>query len=202
MTKARLESFSDGVFAISVTLLVLNIHIPGTEAKTNADLVKAIRNSWPNELTYIFSFLVVGVFWVAHQRIFAYLRYVNHFILWANIFYLMSIAIMPFPAAVLAMHPLFPSAIVLYCGVLFLCASEHYIFLLYIHRHAWLREPSYNPGENRWTLAVAGVGPLCYLLAAICSGFCPLASFCFIVVALFFYIVVVYFLTKRRPTEK
>lgn len=202
MTNNRLEAFSDGVFAISITLLVLNIHIPGAEVKTNAQLLQALKEDWPNILTYVFSFLVIGVFWVAHQRIFSFIRQLNHFLLWANVFYLLTVAMMPFPAATLAMHPLFPSAIVLYCGVLFLCASQHFLLLYYIHRHAEYREPAYTAAEYRRHMAISTVGPACYLGGALFSGVSPLISFCFIVGALIFYIVVVAYLLPGKPAHR
>ena len=194
MTKDRLEAFSDGVFAISITLLVLNIRIPGVEVRTDGQLRQALKAAWPNLLTFVFSFLVVGVFWVAHQRICFYIRVVNHYILWANIFYLLTIALIPFPAATLATHPLFPSAIILYCGLLFLCAAQHFIFLFYIHRHPVFRAPEYTERAHRVAVRISGVGPVCYLCAAVFSFVNPLISFCFILAALLFYIVFIHYL--------
>ncbi|HTJ10517.1 MAG TPA: TMEM175 family protein [Dinghuibacter sp.] len=63
MNKGRLEAFSDGVFAITITLLVLSIRIPGTEVASDKALQTALKDAWPNLLTFLFSFLVVGIFW-------------------------------------------------------------------------------------------------------------------------------------------
>lgn len=200
MTKNRLEAFSDGVFSISITLLVLSIRVPGKEVETNRQLIRALKDSWPNVVTFVFSFLVVGVFWVAHHRIFAYIKKVNHFILWANIFYLMMIALIPFPVAILAQHPFFPSAIILYCFVLFLCGSHHFIFLLYINRNRAYMEGTVTSAEFRKVLGVAAVGPVCYLAGGVFSLVSPAISFGFILAALLFYIVVVYYLVRGKVT--
>lgn len=205
MTKNRLEAFSDGVFSISITLLVLNIKIPGKEVQTNGQLIGALRHTLPDVLTFAFSFLVVGVFWVAHHRVFSYIKQINHFIMWANICYLMTIAVMPFPAAILAQHPFFPSAIILYCLVLFLCASQHFLFLLYINRNKTYMEDILTGKEFRHALYMASVGPLCYIGAAFFSLVSPIISFCFILSALIFYIVIVYYLLrvwKNKATDR
>jgi uncharacterized membrane protein len=196
MNKNRLEAFADGVFAISITLLVLNIRIPGAEVHTNAELIQTLKKAWPNILTYIFTFLVVGVFWVAHLRICFFIKKVSHFLLWSNIFYLMTVAFIPFPAAILAAHHLFPSAIILYCGVLFFCGAEHMVTLLYLRRNPEYAEAAIMSEEYDRLLVLASVGPGCYLTAALLSLISPLVSFFFILVPLVFYIMMI---THLRP---
>lgn len=202
MNKGRLEAFSDGVFAIAITLLVLSIRIPGAEVASDKALQGALRDAWPNLLTFVFSFLVVGIFWVAHVRIFSYIAGVNHFILWANIFYLLTVALIPFPAAVLATHPFFPTAIIFYCGVLFLCAAQHFLLLSYVERHDEIREKKYTTQVHRQSMMMAVVGPACYLLGAVLSLVSPIASFCCILAAILFYVVVLFFLLPGRVTRK
>jgi uncharacterized membrane protein len=201
MTKHRVEAFSDGVFAISITLLVLNIRIPGAEVHDNAQLIRALRDALPNVLTFVFSFLVIGVFWVAHHRIFNFVKEVNHVILWSNIGYLLTVALMPFPAAILAQHPFLPAAIMLYCLLLFLCASQHLIFLLYMRGHPEIAEKSFTKARFRQFLYLAIVGPVCYIGAAFLSLVNPIISFCLILLALIFYIIIVQYLTviRRSP---
>lgn len=188
MTKNRLEAFSDGVFSIAITLLVLNIKLPETEAASDKQLLSQLNLALPNIVTFIFSFLVVGVFWVAHHRIFAFIKHVDHYLLWSNIFYLMTIAIIPFPASVLARHPFFSASIIFYSCILFLCASQHFFFLRYIYRNEHLREGSFTNATYKRALKTASIGPGCYLLAIIFSFVHPLISFCFILAALIFYI--------------
>jgi len=105
MNKARLEAFSDGVFSISITLLVLDIKVPNFDSLGNEQLNRALVQALPNILTFVFTFLVVGIFWIAHHRIFTLVKAVNSSLLWINIFYLMLAAIIPFPASILAKHP-------------------------------------------------------------------------------------------------
>src|SRR6201986_1262736 len=122
MTKNRLESFSDGVFAVVITLLIFNVKIPVEKniPITNQQLWRELLDAWPHVLTFIFTFLIVGMFWVAHHRIFTYVKAVDPKLLWINILYLMFIVLLPFPASILATHPLLQVSIWLYCCTLLL----------------------------------------------------------------------------------
>lgn len=196
MTRSRLEAFSDGVFSISITLLVLDIKIPSTVG-SNQELVSSLKQVAPNILAFVFSFLVVGVFWVAHHRIFHFIKKVDHVILWSNVFYLMSVAFIPFPTSILAAHPFFPTAIVLYSLVLFLCAIQHFWLLRYIYKHPEYKEDELNKQAYKESLLLAAVGPVCYALAAVFSFVSPVISFILILLALVFYIVIVFYILKK-----
>lgn len=100
MTKIRLEAFSDGVFAIVITLLVLDIKTPQTDVTSNQELNALLKQAIPNFLTFVFTFLVVSVFWVAHHRIFNFIKAIGNYLLWVNVFYLMIVAIIPFSASI------------------------------------------------------------------------------------------------------
>ncbi len=102
MNKNRLEAFSDGVFAIAITLLVLNVKVPNKQNITNAELNNILAASTNQLLSFGFSFLIIGVFWVAHHRIFSFAKVVDTTLIWLNIIYLMFIATIPFPASILA----------------------------------------------------------------------------------------------------
>ena len=78
---SRTEAFSDGVFAIAVTLLVLDLHVP--ESAMN-DLLHGIVHQWPNYLAYATSFITIGGIWLAHHAIFRRLRYVNTQVMWSE----------------------------------------------------------------------------------------------------------------------
>ena len=74
MSSNRLEAFSDGVFAIAITLLVLAIRVPDiSKGKQAEQLPGALIGLWPSIATYALSFIVVGAYWIAHQRIFHYI---------------------------------------------------------------------------------------------------------------------------------
>jgi uncharacterized membrane protein len=94
----RLETFADGVFAIAITLLVLAIRLPTPDE----DLADALRTQWPEFVAYLVSFLTIGIMWVQHHRLFTLIRRSNPTFAMINVVFLMFIAFIPFPTAVLA----------------------------------------------------------------------------------------------------
>jgi uncharacterized membrane protein len=96
----RLEAFSDGVFAIAITLLIIEIHVPAREhAET---LGHELLRIWPSYLGYLTSFLTIGVMWINHHYVFELIAQVDRTMLLLNTLLLMLIAFVPFPTAVLA----------------------------------------------------------------------------------------------------
>jgi TMEM175 potassium channel family protein len=96
---SRVEAFSDGVFAIAITLLVLDIRI---EPSDYDDLRTALLDEWPAYLAYVTSFLTVGSVWLAHHNLFTRLRFVDPVLLRLNLLLLLATAFLPFPTGVLA----------------------------------------------------------------------------------------------------
>ena len=102
---ARVEAFSDGVFAIAITLLVLEIRVPEPEAAARAGgLVRALAALWPSYLGYLISFVTIGIMWANHHAIYQYIRRSDRYFLLINVVFLMCIAFIPFPTAVLAAY--------------------------------------------------------------------------------------------------
>ena len=95
----RLEAFSDGVFAIAITLLVLEISVP---AEAFDDLWSGILHEWPAYLGYVTSFLTIGALWLAHHGVFRRLRYANNNVMRINLLLLMAVAFLPFPTKLVA----------------------------------------------------------------------------------------------------
>jgi uncharacterized membrane protein len=93
----RLEAFSDGVFAIAITLLVLEIKVPPGEA-----LGLGLLHLWPSYLAYAISFIVIGAIWINHHAMFDSIVRADHKLLLLNTLHLMFIAFLPFPTAVLS----------------------------------------------------------------------------------------------------
>jgi uncharacterized membrane protein len=96
----RIETLTDGVFAIVMTLLVLNLSIPEI-AKTAAqsELPLKILQLWPKFLSYVISFFILGVMWVSHHHMFHYIKRTNNVLMWINICFLLFIALIPFSTA-------------------------------------------------------------------------------------------------------
>ena len=97
----RIEAFSDGVFAIAITLLVIEIGVPHVEG-AGTTLFGALIEQWPSYLGYAISFLQIGVIWANHHNRFRFIARSDHLLLFLNILFLMCVAFIPFPTAVLA----------------------------------------------------------------------------------------------------
>ena len=101
LSTGRLEAFSDGVFAIAITLLVLEISVP---AGSEDDLLGALLNQWPSYLAYAVSFATIGAVWLAHSVVTEYLRQVDPVFVRLNLLLLMAVSLLPFPTRLLAEH--------------------------------------------------------------------------------------------------
>ena len=188
MNKNRLEAFSDGVFAIAITLLILNVKVPDKQNINNEHLNQILRNATPKLLSFAFSFLVIGVFWVAHHRIFSFAKVVNTPLLWLNIIYLMFIALIPFPASILADNFFLTTTILLYTGNLLIISILNFIILEYITQTESIKHEAFTKEVYRSAIKTAIIGPVCYILAAASSFISVYLSLFFMTCALFFYI--------------
>src|SRR5262252_535271 len=108
----RILALSDGVFAIAITLLILEISIPATT--DDSGLTKTLLGLWPQYLTYVLSFLVIARFWVTHHQAFQLIGRYDAVLVWLNLLLLMFVAFLPFPTAVIGEHNRSPAAAVLY----------------------------------------------------------------------------------------
>src|SRR6185437_6822107 len=101
----RLLAFSDGVFAIAVTLLVLDLRLP-SEATAGGDegVASALLAMGPKLLIFVFTFIVIGIGWLGHHRKFSYIRKVDGGLLWLNLLYLLSLCLVPFATSLLSDH--------------------------------------------------------------------------------------------------
>jgi uncharacterized membrane protein len=99
---SRMEAFSDGVFAIAITLLVLEIGVPHVGA--GESLGEAVRHLWPSYFGYVVSFLTIGVMWINHHAMFKDIDRQDHTLLVLNLLLLMGISFLPFPTAVVAAY--------------------------------------------------------------------------------------------------
>jgi len=93
---SRLEAFSDGVFAIAATLLILNVSVAG------GPLSPRLIEIWPSYVAYAVSFITIGIIWVNHHLVMSQIRQVNRLFLMLNVLFLMLIAFIPFPTRLLA----------------------------------------------------------------------------------------------------
>ncbi len=129
MEKGRLEAFSDGVIAIIITIMVLEIKVPH-----GADLA-ALRPLIPVFLSYILSFLYVGIYWNNHHHLFQAVRYVNGLVLWANMHLLFWLSLFPFATGWMGENQFAAMPVSLYGMVLLLAASAYYILTRTLIKH-------------------------------------------------------------------
>jgi len=102
MSPGRLEAFSDGVFAIANTLLVLDIHVP--DPSTTADLAQQLGSQWPSYVAYGVSFLTIGIIWINHHAMLRRIKAIDHEILILNLLLLLCVGLLPFTTALMAAY--------------------------------------------------------------------------------------------------
>ncbi len=129
----RIEAFSDGVFAIAITLLIIEVGVPDVEH--GESLGDALWRLWPSYSAYILSFITIGIYWVNHHAFFRLFHSTTHFFLMLNVWFLMAIAFLPFPTAVLGEYlkqdEHRDAAVTLYCIGLLLPAVGWFAVWIY-----------------------------------------------------------------------
>jgi TMEM175 potassium channel family protein len=141
MSTARLEAFSDGVIAVAITLLVLNIQVPTPPLPAGHTLAHELARNWPVYAAYITSFLTIGIIWINHHVMIRRLREPDHMILFLNLLLLMSIAVLPFATDLMAAYLKQTSgqhlAAAIYSGAFLVMA----VFFATLNRHLMLVKP-------------------------------------------------------------
>jgi uncharacterized membrane protein len=138
---ARLEAFSDGVLAIAITLLVLDIKVP----EGHGDLGAQLRAGWPHYLAFVTAFLTIAVMWANHHDLFRIIDKCDRGLMLANAFLLVSISFLPFPTAVLAEHMRDSgaerqAALLTYGGTMFVIAIAYNVLWRYVKLRGLLRD--------------------------------------------------------------
>ena len=174
MTKGRLEAFSDGVFAIAITLLVIELRPP--ELHAGEPLAQALWQQWPSYLAYLVSFLTIGVLWPNHHWIFEQVALVDGPLLVLNLAWLLWTALLPFPTAVAAQYlgaggEAARTAAALYTGVLALLALTALALLVWVTGDE--RRHRLPPETVRVTRLQFLVGVAIYAVAFVLSWIWP-----------------------------
>lgn len=164
---ARVEAFSDGIFAIAITLLVLEIRVPAPDVTGHGStLLPALVSLWPSYLGYIISFVTIGVMWVNHHSMFVLIRRTDRYFLILSVFFLMCIAFLPFPTALLAEYLPEPKgrrvAVAAYSASFVLIAVAYNAVWWYAVRHGQLLEPDADQEAVRTISKRYMIGPLAY----------------------------------------
>jgi uncharacterized membrane protein len=181
VSTSRLESFSDGVIAVAITLLVLNIGLP--KLSPGETLGHGLVHQWPVYAAYVTSFLTIGIIWINHHAMIGRLREADHTILFLNLLLLMSIAVLPFATSLMAAYLRESNgqhlAAALYSGsflvmaVFFSMLNAHVLLV----KHDKLTQPlSYERRRQILARSISGLAP--YAIAtvlAVVSSYVTLA---------------------------
>ena len=173
MPPGRLLTLADGIFAIAMTLLVLNLRLPDG---SNADLATQLAGLRSAFLTFVISFVVLGVFWFAHHQTFHFLVRVNRTLVWLSIGFFLGVALVPFVASVLGAHPDDPIALTLYGGAIGLLTVLGYVTWWYMTGDRGLVVEGMDTDLVRKVQHWIAVGPVIALVAIALAFVSPLAS--------------------------
>ena len=176
----RIEAFSDGVFAIAVTLLVLELKVPQlAEDAGSGELWSALLSRWPSYAAYLVSFMTILIVWVNHHRLFTIIQRSDTRFLFVNGLLLLVVTTIPFPTALLAEYFEKPSASVacaIYSGMFVLLALAFNAFWHYARRHRLLG-PSVTGAQVAAISRSLMFGPITYFVAFVLAFVNVYASF-------------------------
>src|SRR5215208_5839334 len=164
--RERTVNLSDGIFAIAITLLVLDIHVPDIpENLVTSELPAALLALWPKYLGYFLSFVGISTFWMIHHSIFGPIRAYDRGLLYLNFLFLMVVAFVPFPTSLLGEYGNHQLPVAIYAGALaigrLLLTAIHW----YSTRDDHLVGEPQNPGEVRFYLIRGLAMPVIFLLS-------------------------------------
>ena len=185
---ARMETFSDGVFAIAATLLVLEIGV-GTGADQH--LGRALVDLWPSYLAYATSFLIIGIIWVNHHECVACMARVDRTMLFINIVLLMVVAFIPFPTKLVADHLQKSgehAAVYAYVITLIAMSVLYNVWWRYARHHRRLIAESVPQSRVDAISRAFDPGAALYLIVLVVAFFSPLASVILTLILAAFYI--------------
>lgn len=193
---ARIEAFSDGVFAIVVTLLVIELGVPHMpENYTTSDLLKEIFHMSPKFISFILSFTVTVIFWSNHHQLFHSLEKADRKLLWFNNLLLLWVSFIPFPTAFIGEYSLNIVPVIFYGTVLFLAAVSFNLIVSYAARKGYYY--SYISKEVLKKAIKRGkIGPVIYFVSIV-SAFVSV----YISLAIFILVPILYFVPQKIVNE-
>lgn len=196
MPKSRIEAFSDGVFAIVITLLVLEIKVPSLAgAPTDAALVAALIDELPVIASCAVSFFIIAIFWVSHHQFWHSLRQADWPLLWLNNLVLLFIVFIPIPTWMVGTYPTLRTPAATF-GVVMASAGLAFLAMrVYAGGRRGLSD--ITAAEARRSFRRSAIGPILNLSGALVALWQPLWSFAFYVA-----VPIIYFLqppSGRRP---
>jgi uncharacterized membrane protein len=177
----RLEAFSDGVFAIAITLLVLDLAVPARNQIRPGGLLAYLRGQWPSYVAYLVSFLIIGIIWVNHHTVFSKVRMVDRPVLFANLALLLIVSAIPFPTRLLAAYVTTGGsdaqvAAAIYSTNMLAMGLTYCLLWAAMTRDARLLHEHVDRAASRAALVRFGGGSLLYLITIGLSFVSPLTT--------------------------
>ncbi len=192
-TTARIEAFSDGVIAIIITIMVLELHVPQlAETFGREEFFKAFEHLWTKLVAYAMSFVIVAIFWVNHHGFFHTLKKSDGKLLWYNNHLLFWLSLVPFVTAFLGEHPDRPEAIIVFGLVMFFAALAFMLMGQYAMFSGNLMHENYPLEIRLKALRRNYPGLVMYFLSVV------LAPVSFWISWVFFFLVPVYYFMPRQ----
>lgn len=174
MTKYRLEAFSDGVFAIAITILILNVHLPQTDS---SHLQQALRDLTPHFIAYAMSFIIIGLYSIAHHTSFQKVSKVDGVFMWLNMILLLFVSFMPFPAYLLGTYPWEQVPLIIYGFTLMATNLTGFAMTWYTCHHPELLNEPFTWKDFRKQFPIYIFVNAAYLVAIILAPFLPVVSY-------------------------
>ncbi len=174
MEKNRVEAFSDGVFAIVITLLILDIKFSATSYN---DLPQELWTMMPRLSSYLLSFTVIGLYWVGHHYYFKFIKKVNNVFLWLNLILLLLVSLLSIPTALLGRFPFETISTFLYGINLLALNSFGLVILSYISRHPELASEQYSKAVFKRYIGYYVIINGAYIIAIALSFVAPVVSY-------------------------
>ena len=164
LSKHRIEALIDGIFAVAMTLLVIDLRLPERiHLASEAALREALFGLVPNLISWLISFFVLAIFWIANHRLYSYVRHTDPRLLWLTMLSLSGAALLPFASAVNAQFASMTGQLI-YSGVMIWLSVSTLLVARHVHRHPGLCAHPMPAGAYRATL-VRGAGVM--LIAAL-----------------------------------
>lgn len=195
---ARIEAFSDGVIAIAITLLVLEVRVP--EVEEGHSLWEALADLWPSYVGFALSFIVIGIIWANHHEMFGFIARANRTLVLINLLFLIGVGFLPFPTALLAEylgHDGEGTAVTVYAGWM-LATALSFCLLWWYPRRAGLLDPEANPRAVQNMIRSFRLGPPAYVAAFLLSFVSSWASLILIALLALTYLIPPSWLDQTR----
>lgn len=175
----RIEAFSDGVFAIVITLLIFDIKAPAVEQVDATNLLIELGKQWPTYLAFVASFFFILVMWINHHRLFTAIRRSDNTLLLLNGLLLFGVTLVPFPTSIVArylQHRDQVMAVLVYNGLFFIIALFFNGLWMYASHHNRLFNAKTDPHLVKFISRQYAFGPVLYLLAFLVAFVSPVIS--------------------------